>query len=140
MTAADDGYSGTNFDRPDWQRLISQVEEGNIGTIIVKDMSRLGRDYLKVGYYTEVLFPGSDIRFIAINNNVDSANQQDSDFTPFLNIINEWYAKDTSKKIRSVFKSKGRPASRSAPIHLTATSKTRKIRPTGLLMKRPLKW
>ncbi|MCK9349898.1 MAG: recombinase family protein [Clostridiales bacterium] len=103
----DDGYSGTNFDRPDWQRLLSQVEEGNIGTVIVKDMSRLGRDYLKVGYYTEVLFPGSDIRFIAINNNVDSANQQDSDFTPFLNIINEWYAKDTSKKIRSVFKSKG---------------------------------
>jgi DNA invertase Pin-like site-specific DNA recombinase len=103
----DDGYSGTNFDRPDWQRLLSQVEEGNIGTVIVKDMSRLGRDYLKVGYYTEVLFPGSDIRFIAINNNVDSANQQDSDFTPFLNIINEWYAKDTSKKIRSVFKAKG---------------------------------
>ena len=103
----DDGYSGTNFDRPDWQRLIAQTEEGNISTIIVKDMSRLGRDYLKVGYYTEVLFPGSDIRFIAINNNVDSANQQDSDFTPFLNIINEWYAKDTSKKIRSVFKSKG---------------------------------
>ena len=103
----DDGYSGTNFERPDWQRLISQAEEGNIGTVIVKDMSRLGRDYLKVGYYTEVLFPGSDIRFIAINNNVDSANQQDSDFTPFLNIINEWYAKDTSKKIRSVFKSKG---------------------------------
>ncbi len=103
----DDGYSGTNFDRPDWQRLISLVEEGRIGTIIVKDMSRLGRDYLKVGYYTEVLFPGSDIRFIAINNNVDSANQQDSDFTPFLNIINEWYAKDTSKKMRAVFKSKG---------------------------------
>lgn len=103
----DDGYSGTNFERPDWQRLIAQTEEGNVGTIIVKDMSRLGRDYLKVGYYTEVLFPGSDIRFIAINNNVDSANQQDSDFTPFLNIINEWYAKDTSKKIRSVFKSKG---------------------------------
>ncbi len=103
----DDGYSGTNFDRPDWQRLIAKTEEGNVNTIIVKDMSRLGRDYLKVGYYTEVLFPGSDIRFIAINNNVDSANQQDSDFTPFLNIINEWYAKDTSKKIRSVFKSKG---------------------------------
>ena len=103
----DDGYSGTNFDRPDWQHLISQVEEGRIGTIIVKDMSRLGRDYLKVGYYTEVLFPASDIRFIAINNNVDSANQQDSDFTPFLNIIIEWYAKDTSKKIRAVFKSKG---------------------------------
>lgn len=103
----DDGYSGTNFDRPDWQRLIALAEEGGISTIIVKDMSRLGRDYLKVGYYTEVFFPGSDIRFIAINNGVDSANQQDSDFTPFLNIINEWYAKDTSKKIRAVFKAKG---------------------------------
>lgn len=103
----DDGYSGTNFDRPDWQRLIALAEDGKIGTVIVKDMSRLGRDYLKVGYYTEVFFPGLDIRFIAINNGVDSANQQDSDFTPFLNIINEWYAKDTSKKIRAVFKAKG---------------------------------
>lgn len=103
----DDGYSGTNFDRPDWQRLVALAEDGKIGTVIVKDMSRLGRDYLKVGYYTEVFFPGLDIRFIAVNNGVDSANQQDSDFTPFLNIINEWYAKDTSKKIRAVFKAKG---------------------------------
>lgn len=103
----DDGYSGTNFERPDWQRLIALAEDGKVGTVIVKDMSRLGRDYLKVGYYTEVFFPGLDIRFIAINNGVDSANQQDSDFTPFLNIINEWYAKDTSKKIRAVFKAKG---------------------------------
>ena len=85
----DDGYSGTNFDRPDWQRLMTLVEDGKVGTIIVKDMSRLGRDYLKVGYYTEILFPESDIRFIAINNGVDSDNRQDSDFTPFLNIINE---------------------------------------------------
>ena len=107
MVFVDDGYSGTNFERPDWQRLISLAEDGKIGTVIVKDMSRLGRDYLKVGYYTEVFFPGVDIRFIAINNGVDSANQQDSDFTPFLNIINEWYAKDTSKKIRAVFKAKG---------------------------------
>lgn len=103
----DDGYSGTNFDRPDWERLIALAEDGHIQTVIVKDMSRLGRDYLKVGYYTEVFFPGLDIRFIAINNGVDSDNQQDSDFTPFLNIINEWYAKDTSKKIKAVFKSKG---------------------------------
>ena len=107
MFFVDDGYSGTNFDRPDWERLISLAEDGKIGTVVVKDMSRLGRDYLKVGYYTEVFFPGLDIRFIAINNGVDSANQQDSDFTPFLNIINEWYAKDTSKKIRAVFKAKG---------------------------------
>ena len=103
----DDGYSGTNFERPDWKRLIALAEDGKVGTVIVKDMSRLGRDYLKVGYYTEVFFPSLDIRFIAINNGVDSANQQDSDFTPFLNIINEWYAKDTSKKIRAVFKAKG---------------------------------
>ena len=103
----DDGYSGTNFNRPDWTRLMALVEDGKVGTIIVKDMSRLGRDYLKVGYYTEMIFPEADVRFIAINNGVDSASQQDSDFTPFLNIINEWYAKDTSKKIRAVFKAKG---------------------------------
>lgn len=103
----DDGYSGTSFERPDFQRMIAEMDEGNIATIIVKDMSRLGRDYLKVGYYTEVAFPEADVRFIAINNGVDSASQQDSDFTPFLNIINEWYAKDTSKKIRAVFKAKG---------------------------------
>ncbi|OCN06374.1 recombinase [Erysipelotrichaceae bacterium MTC7] len=103
----DDGFSGTNFDRPDFQRMIAEMDEGNVTTIIVKDMSRLGRDYLKVGYYNEVAFPEADVRFIAINNGVDSANQQDSDFTPFLNIINEWYAKDTSKKIRAVFKAKG---------------------------------
>jgi site-specific DNA recombinase len=103
----DDGFSGTNFERPDFQRMIAEMDEGHISTIIVKDMSRLGRDYLKVGYYTEVAFPNAEVRFIAINNGVDSANQQDSDFTPFLNIINEWYAKDTSKKIRAVFKSKG---------------------------------
>lgn len=83
------------------------TDEGKVGTVIVNDMSRLSRDYLKVGYYTEVVLPSADVRFIAINNSVDSANQQYSDFTPFLNIINEWYAKDTSKKIRAVFKAKG---------------------------------
>lgn len=103
----DDGVSGTTFDRPDFNRMIADVESSMVGTIIIKDMSRLGRDYLKVGYYTEIMFPESGVRFIAINNSIDSANQQDSDFTPFLNIINEWYAKDTSKKIRAVFKSKG---------------------------------
>jgi len=103
----DDGYSGTNFNRPSWCELIEKIENGEVSTLIVKDMSRLGRDYLKVGFYTEVLFVEKGVRFIAINNGIDSANQQDSDFTPFLNIINEWYAKDTSKKIRAVMKSKG---------------------------------
>ena len=86
---------------------MEMVNADRVATIIVKDMSRLGRDYLKVGYYTEILFPENGIRFIAVNNGVDSNNQADSDFTPFLNIINEWYAKDTSKKIRAVFKNRG---------------------------------
>ena len=103
----DDGYSGTTFDRPDFNRMISDIERGHVETVIIKDMSRFGRDYLKVGYYTEVIFPEADVRFIAINNGIDSANEEDSDFTPFLNIINEWYAKDTSKKIKAVFKAKG---------------------------------
>ncbi|MGM8211165.1 recombinase family protein [Virgibacillus sp. W0430] len=114
----DDGFSGTTFDRPDFNRMIADVQAGVVDTVIIKDMSRFGRDYLKVGYYTEIVFPEADVRFIAINNGIDSANQQDSDFTPFLNIINEWYAKDTSKKIRASFQSKGqsgKPLSTTAP-------------------------
>jgi len=103
----DDGYSGTNFDRPSWNKLNALIEDGKVENIIVKDMSRLGRDYLKVGFYTEVLFPENDIRFIAINNGVDSNNQVENDLTPFINIFNEFYAKDTSKKIKAVFKAKG---------------------------------
>ena len=103
----DDGYSGTNFNRPDFLRMMDDVNNGLVGTIIVKDMSRFGRDYIMVGYYTEIMLPQMDIRFIAVNDNVDSENQADNDFTPFRNIINEWYAKDTSKKIRSVLKAKG---------------------------------
>lgn len=103
----DDGYSGTNFDRPDWQQLSGMIDEGLIGTIIVKDMSRLGRDYLQVGMYTEMIFPNADIRFIAINNGVDSNNGVENDMTPFINIFNEFYAKDTSRKIRAVVKAKG---------------------------------
>lgn len=103
----DDGFSGTNFNRPGWNELLGLIEDNKVGAIIVKDMSRLGRDYLKVGFYTEVMFVEKNIRFIAINNGIDSANQADSDFTPFLNIINEWYAKDTSKKIKAVMKAKG---------------------------------
>lgn len=103
----DDGYSGTNFNRPDFQRMMDDVNSGLVGTIVVKDMSRFGRDYIMVGYYTEIMLPQMDIRFIAVNDNVDSENQTDNDFTPFRNIINEWYAKDTSKKIRSVLRAKG---------------------------------
>lgn len=103
----DDGYSGANFDRPSWSELVEKIENGEVATLIVKDMSRLGCDYLRVGLYTDVLFPEKGVRFIAISNGVDSTNQQENDFTPFLNIINEWYCRDTSKKIRAVMKSKG---------------------------------
>ncbi len=103
----DDGYSGTTFDRPDWQRLSGMIDEGQIGTLIVKDMSRLGRDYLQVGMLTEMVFPNADVRFTAINNGVDSINGTENDMTPFVNLFNEFYAKDTSRKIRAVFKAKG---------------------------------
>ncbi len=103
----DDGYSGTTFDRPDWQRLSGMIDEGQIGTLIVKDMSRLGRDYLQVGMRTEMVFPNNDVRFIAVNNGVDSVNGTENDMTPFINLFNEFYAKDTSRKIRAVFKAKG---------------------------------
>ncbi|MCD8337401.1 MAG: recombinase family protein [Lachnospiraceae bacterium] len=102
----DDGYSGTNFNRPGFSALLSEIEAGRVKTVIVKDMSRFGRNYLQVGFYTEMLFPEKGVRFIAINNSIDSANPADNDFTPFLNIMNEWYAKDTSKKIRTVFRSR----------------------------------
>ena len=103
----DDGYSGTNFNRPGFQELLKDIDAGRVGTVIVKDMSRLGRDYLKVGYYTEVYFSECGVHFIAVNDGVDNQSGTDSDFTPFRNIINEWYAKDTSKKVRAVFKAKG---------------------------------
>jgi len=99
----DDGFSGVNFNRPGFQSLIKEVEAGNVGTLIVKDMSRLGRNYLQVGFYTEILFPQKDVRFLAINNSIDSNNASDNDFAPFLNIMNEFYAKDTSNKIKAVF-------------------------------------
>ncbi len=98
----DDGYSGANFNRPEWQRMIAKVEANEVGVIIAKDMSRIGRNYLEVGFYTEMLFPKHNVRFIALNSGVDSANQQENDFTPFLNIINEFYVKDTSKKRNGV--------------------------------------
>ena len=96
----DDGYSGTNFNRPGFQRLYGDVENGSVGTIVAKDLSRLGRDYLQTGIYLENVFPEYDVRFLAIDDNVDSL-KGDNEFTPFKNIINEWYAKDISKKVRS---------------------------------------
>lgn len=102
----DDGYTGTNFNRPGFQSLLQEVEAGHVDCVVAKDMSRFGRNYLQVGFYTEIMFPNKGVRFIAINNGVDSAKPQENDFTPFLNIMNEWYAKDTSNKIKAVFRSR----------------------------------
>jgi site-specific DNA recombinase len=102
----DDGYSGVSFNRPGFQEMLSDIDDGLVSMVVVKDMSRFGRNYLEVGMFTEIRFPEKGVRFIAVNDGVDS-EREDNDFTPFRNIINEWYAKDTSKKIRAVFRAKG---------------------------------
>ena len=102
----DDGISGTTFNRAGFQSMIADVEAGKVKRVIVKDMSRLGRDYLQVGMYTEIFFPEHDVHFIAVNDGVDS-NQEDNEFTPLRNWFNEFYARDTSRKIRAVQKAKG---------------------------------
>ena len=103
----DDGFSGGNFERPSWKRMVSDIQAGLIGTVIVKDMSRVGRDYLQTGFYTEVLFKQQSVRFIAVSNGVDSADASSSEFAPFLNIMNEWYLRDCSRKIRASYKLRG---------------------------------
>ena len=104
----DDGYSGGNFDRPGWKEMLRQIEDGSIGAVIVKDMSRVGRDYLQVGFYTEVFFREKGVHFVAISNGVDSDINTSSEFAPFFNIMNEWYLRDCSRKIKAVLQAKGR--------------------------------
>ncbi len=103
----DDGWSGASFDRPDWKRLIEDVKSEKVKRVIVKDLSRVGRDHLQVGFFTDVLFREKDVHFIAVANGIDSTRQETSEFAPFLNIMNEWYVRDTSRKIRSVLKMRG---------------------------------
>ena len=100
----DDGWSGGSFDRPSWKRMIEGIGKGEIAAVLVKDLSRVGRDYLQVGFYTEVMFREKGVRFVAITNGVDSDKRESSEFAPFLNIMNEWYAKDMSCKMRSTLK------------------------------------
>lgn len=103
----DDGFSGTNFERPQFKQMIEDAKKGTVKRIICKDLSRFGRDYIKVGLYTEFIFPDKDIHFIAVNDDVDSNVQKDNDLAPFKNLFNEWYARDTSKKIKALKKAKG---------------------------------
>jgi len=103
----DDGWSGGNFERPAWKRLIADIEAGKVAHVLVKDMSRIGRDYLQTGFYTEVMFRQHDVHFVAIANSVDSDDQNSSEFAPFLNIMNEWYLRDLSRKQRTAIRVKG---------------------------------
>ena len=103
----DDGWSGGSFDRPSWKRMIEGIGKGEIAAVLVKDLSRVGRDYLQVGFYTEVMFREKGVRFVAITNGVDSDKRESSEFAPFLNIMNEWYIRDCSRKITSVLRARG---------------------------------
>ena len=133
----DDGISGTCFDRPGFLAMMKEVEAGNVEYLCIKDMSRMGRDYLKVGQIMEILRQRG-VRLIAINDGVDSA-RGDDDFTPFRNIMNEYYARDTSRKIRSTFQSKGKTGK-----HLTGTViygyLWNEARDHGWLTPKPLMW
>ena len=106
-TYVDDGYSGLNFDRPDFQRMISDIEDGKIDIVITKDLSRLGRDHLKVGFYTEIYFPTKRIRYIAVNDGVDTQNSN-NDIAALKNVMNEFYSRDNSRKIRSSIKARAK--------------------------------
>ena len=99
---ADDGYSGVNFERPAFRRMLDLIEDGKIGVIITKDLSRLGRNYIEVGSYTEIYFPKNNVRYIAVNDNFDSMYTDGNELAPFKNLFNEWFARDTSRKIRAV--------------------------------------
>lgn len=102
----DDGYSGRNFDRPDFKKMMELVEDGLVGTVITKDLSRLGRNYIETGKYIDIIFPDKDVRYIAISDNVDTSADE-NELTPFKNLFNEWYVRDTSKKVRNALRVKG---------------------------------
>ena len=106
QTFVDDGYSGVSFNRPAFQELLELMENGKVAVLITKDLSRLGRNYIEVGNYTEILFPRWNVRYIAVNDNFDSLYSDGNELAPFKNLFNEWYARDTSKKIRAVQKAK----------------------------------
>jgi len=109
---SDDGYSGVNFDRPAWKEMIAEIEAGHVVAVLAKDMSRVGREYLQTGFYTEVFFREKGVRFIAIANNIDSINRDSGEFAPFLNIMSEWYARDNSRKLKNAFQAKGKSGKR----------------------------
>ncbi len=122
----DDGVSGTTFDRDGFKAMMTDIEDGKVATVITKDLSRLGRDYLKTGEYIEIIFPDYDVRYIAVNDNVDTFKSE-NELLAFKNIFNDWYARDCSKKIKAVFKAKGQSGKPlSKPIYGYITSEVDK--------------
>jgi len=111
----DDGFSGGDWERPAFKKVIGEVEQGLVSTIIVKDLSRFGRGYLQAGIYQEILFPKMDVRLISVHENLDS-DEGDNDFVPMINLFNEWFLKSTSQKIRAVKQAKGNAGERLAVI------------------------
>ena len=103
----DDGYTGTNFDRPSFKKMSEDIDKGLVKTVIVKDLSRFGRNYIEVGSYSEIIYPEAGVRFIAIMDNVDTGSLESNEFAAFTNLFNEWYPKSTSKKVKEVKKAKG---------------------------------
>ena len=124
-TCVDDGWSGTDFDRPAVQRLLSDAQSGKINLIICKDLSRFGRNYIEVGRYVDYIFPSYNIRFIALNDNVDTASKDTSalDMMPIVNLFNEWHAASTSKRSRQLSKPTQRQASTARPALRSGTRK-----------------
>ena len=104
----DDGFSGKDFNRPGWKQLISDIEEGLVETVIAKDLSRIGRNYIQTGFYTEIYFREKKVRFIAIGNSVDTLNPQSAEFTPVMNVMNDMYLHDQSRKMRTFYQQKGK--------------------------------
>ena len=104
----DDGYSGKDFNRPGWKQLMADIDAGKVKVVIAKDLSRVGRNYIETGFYTEVYFRRKGVRFIAVSNGVDTINPVSSEFAPFMNVLNDMYVRDQSKKMRACYRQKGK--------------------------------
>ena len=120
-TYVDDGWSGLNFDRPDFNRMLDDIEAGKIDVVITKDLSRLGRDHLKVGHFTEIYFPMKNVRYIAVNDCVDTANKN-NDIAALKNVMNEFYSRDNSRKIRSSIRARAKAGFAAAPMRRSDTA------------------
>ena len=134
----DDGFSGTNFERPSFKRMIEDIEDGKINCVVTKDLSRLGRNYILTGQYTELYFPSKGVRYIAIHDGVDTI-REDNDIAPFKNIVNEWQAKETSRKVKNAMKAKFKNGEYIAPV----TPLGYKLHPTEknrLIIDEETKW